>query len=82
MITVRNEQIGDAEALAQVTASATATLRKTYRPNENALANKKRISRDLQRVVAVATGRLVGTTQYFVDGDCIRIVGLGVLLAF
>ena len=39
MIVVRNATPADAEAIDAVDASTTATLRKTYRPNNKALAN-------------------------------------------
>jgi GNAT superfamily N-acetyltransferase len=79
MIEVRHDLPADAEAVAQVSASATATLRQTYRPNARALANKARISRELKRLVAVLDGRVIGTTQYFTEPGCLRILGLGVL---
>lgn len=78
MITVRDSTPSDSEAVARVVASATATLRKTYCPNHKALSHKKKISDDLRRLVAELDGQIVGTTQYLVDDDAIRIIGLGV----
>lgn len=78
MITVRCSTPRDAQGVARVVDSATATLRQTYRPNRKALSHKKRISDDLRRLVAERDGQIVGTTQYFVDGDAIRVIGLGV----
>ena len=82
MIEIRHYRPEDAAGVAQVSASATATMRQTYRPNAKALANKARISRELMRLVAVIEGRVVGTTQYFVDDDRLRLLGLGVLPDF
>lgn len=78
MISVRDGTPGDADQLAQVEASATATLRLTYRPNDRALRNKQVLSSELRRLVAESDGRIVGTTQYFVDGDALRLIGLAV----
>jgi ribosomal protein S18 acetylase RimI-like enzyme len=78
MITVRESKLEDAEAVARVEASAIATLRQTYRPNQKALAQRKGISRKLFRLVAEHNGGIVGTTQYYVDGTAMRIIGLGV----
>lgn len=69
----------DAGGIEAVQASATTALRRIYRPNARALANRSRISRDLERLVALLDGRVVGSTEYYVEGDRLRIVGLGVL---
>ena len=82
MILVRPAGPDDAGAVAKVDASATATLRQTYRPNEKAFANRKRISRELRRVVALLDGQVVGTIQYYLDGSSLAIIGLGVLDEF
>lgn len=76
--TVRDSRPEDAEAVRQVEASATATLRQTYRPNPRALSHKRTISRILRRLVAELDGAIVGTTQYYVDGNALRVIGLGV----
>ena len=78
MIRIRTSMRGDENGVAKVAASATATLRQTYRPNQKALAHKKWISGDLHRLVAELDGQIVGTARYYVDGDAIRIIGLGV----
>ena len=82
MITVRDSQPEDVEAVARVDASARATLRETYRPNQKALAHKQSITRELRRLVATSGGTLVGTTRYYVDGDAMRLIGLGVHRGF
>lgn len=79
VIEVRHALPEDAFAIAQVQASTTAALRRIYRPNAKALANKSRISRDLERLVALVDGLVVGTVQHYLDEDRLRIVGLGVL---
>ncbi len=78
MITVRDSRPEDAEAVREVEASATATLRAIYRPNEKALRCKQTISRNLCRLVAERDGTVVGTAQYFADGRAMRVIGLGV----
>lgn len=78
-MTVRDTQPQDIEAALQVDAAAIATLRQTYRPNQKALANRKRLSPHLKRIVCLMNGRVVGTTQYYQDGDSLRLLGLGVL---
>jgi ribosomal protein S18 acetylase RimI-like enzyme len=78
MITVRDTMPEDAEGVRQVEASATATLRQTYRPNQKALRHKRTISQDLRRLVAELDGVIFGTMQYFTDGNAMGIIGLGV----
>ena len=76
MITVRPNLPEDAEGIQRVSESATATLRETYRPNQRGLANRRRISSQLSRLVALVDGEIAGTTQYYVDGEAVRMVGL------
>jgi len=78
VIVVRNATSADAEALAAVDVSATATLRETYRPNDRALTSRAKLAGRLTRLVAELDGRVVGTVQYSVDGNSLRIIGLGV----
>jgi ribosomal protein S18 acetylase RimI-like enzyme len=78
MITVRESKSEDAEGVARVDASARATLRETYRPNQKAISRKQAITGELRRLVAVSDGAIVGTTQFYVDGNAMRIIGLGV----
>ncbi len=78
MITVRPATPEDNEAIREVIASAVATLRETYRPSAGTVARKAAILGQLHRLVGVINGRVVGTTQYWIDGDAVRIVGLGV----
>ena len=79
MVEVRQAVPEDAGGIEVVQASAAAALRRTYRPNAKALANKSRISRNLGRLVALLDDRVVGTAAYYVEGGRLRIVGLGVL---
>jgi ribosomal protein S18 acetylase RimI-like enzyme len=78
MIQVRPSRPEDDVAIKEVDASATATLRETYRPNKRALANKAGIAANLQRLVATINGQVVGTVEWDIDGDSVRVVGLGV----
>jgi GNAT superfamily N-acetyltransferase len=77
-ITVRDCRPEDAAVVRDVQASATVTLRQTYRPNARALRHKRSLSHELRRLVAECNGSVVGTAQYFVDGNTMRIIGLGV----
>ena len=78
MITVRDSKREDAEAVRAVEASATTTLRQVYCPNRKAWRHRQSISRSLCRLVAESDGAIVGTTQYVVVEDVIRVIGLGV----
>ncbi|MCP4745673.1 MAG: GNAT family N-acetyltransferase [Desulfobacteraceae bacterium] len=78
MIIVRPERVADKTEIQNVKASATATLRQTYRPKQRAIDNKDKIRGCLQRVVAAANGRVVGTVQYSLESQIVRITGLGV----
>lgn len=78
MITVRLEEAGDRQGIEAVHASAAATLRQTYRPSQKAVANKAGISARLRKLVAIADGRVVGTVQYYIESQTVRVIGLGV----
>jgi len=76
MITIRPSLPEDSDDIRRVSESAIATLRETYRPNQKALANRKRLSTQLSRLVALVDGKIAGTTQFYVDGEALRIIGL------
>jgi ribosomal protein S18 acetylase RimI-like enzyme len=78
MVSVRHATQEDNEAVAKVEASAVATLRETYRPKAGGATKLDRIPSGMRRLVALLEGDIVGTTRYWVDGDALRIVGLGV----
>ncbi|OPX96067.1 MAG: Acetyltransferase (GNAT) family protein [Syntrophorhabdus sp. PtaB.Bin006] len=78
MIMVRPEEVGDQQGIETVRAAATATLRQTYRPSQKAIANRARASGSFKRLVAVADSRVVGTVQYYIESQAVRIIGLGV----
>ena len=78
MISVREAIECDKEAFEEVSACAISTLRKVYRPNTRALKNKGRISQGLKRLVALINARIVGTVQFCLDDDYVRVIGLGV----
>ena len=73
MITVRQEELDAQEGIETVRAAATAKLRETYRPGQEALVNKDRISVSLKRLVAVANDLVVGTVQYYIENESVRI---------
>lgn len=78
MITVRPERVEDQTEIQNVRASATATLRQIYRPNQRAIENKTRISTRLQKLVAIIDGRVVGTVQYYLESQSVWLIGIGV----
>ena len=78
-ITIREAIDTDKEYIDIVSKSGIDTLRKTYRPNQKALKNKKKINRSLKRLVALIDEKIVGTVQYYADKSCIKIIGLSVL---
>ena len=75
MIIVREALPEDHEAVEAVVASAMAVLRRIYRPGPKAMAAKSGIASELKRVVAVVDGELVGTTQYYEEGDAFCVLG-------
>lgn len=77
-IMVRPSEPEDDVSVRTVDALSTATLRETYRPNKAALNNKARIATCLSRLVAISDGLVVGTVQWHVENESVRIVGLGV----
>ena len=77
-IVIREAKPADALELDEVSASAVATLRKTYRPNPRALANKQAIAETLTQLVAVADGRVVGSVQYSLKSDRVHFLSLEV----
>jgi ribosomal protein S18 acetylase RimI-like enzyme len=78
-LSIRARTPDDAAGIAEVEASATATLRRVYRPNAAAQVNIEGIAHSLNALVAVGEGRIVGTVQFRVEGDALQFVGLGVL---
>ena len=78
MIMVRPATDADADAMAEVSALAAETLRETYRPKESAGEGAPKPPGKLTRLVALIDGRIVGTVKYAMDGDALRVIGLGV----
>ena len=77
-IEVRPAVPEDRAGYLEVDAQAVATLRRTYRPNLAALEHRDSLKQLLERLVAVSEGRIVGTVQWYVQADCVRLLGLGV----
>ena len=78
MIAIRHEKPDDQPGIQEVDASATATLRRTYRPSQKAIVSKERIRKQTQRLVAVINDRIVGTVEYHITDQSLGIMGLGV----
>lgn len=76
MIIVREALPVDHDGVENVVISATAILRKIYRPGPNAISARSKLAASCRRLVAVADGEIVGTTQYFCESDAIRLLGL------
>ncbi len=69
----------DEPAVQALSEAAFTDLRKIYRPTIAALAQRSNLPSEPQRVVAVDdSGQIVGTTKYYRDGDCYRILALAV----
>jgi predicted N-acetyltransferase YhbS len=78
---VRQSRTGDEAEIAVVLASATATLRQTYRPTAVAIARRQGRASPLPRLVAVVGDKIVGTVEYELVGERLHLLGLGVLEA-
>ena len=76
MIIVREALPADHDGVEIVVTSAMAILRKIYRPGPKAMSARSKLAASLKRLVAVADGEIVGTTQYYCEGDAIRVIGL------
>jgi ribosomal protein S18 acetylase RimI-like enzyme len=77
-VNVREATPADADEIAVVSASAVATLREIYRPNQRALAHKQAIADTLTRLVAVLNGRVIGAVEYSLTGDRVHFLSLDV----
>ncbi|MBP85705.1 MAG: hypothetical protein CMJ64_03155 [Planctomycetaceae bacterium] len=66
----------DVPALESVARSAIATLRKIYRPTAKAIARKRTIVPELQQLVAVLDGQVVGSVEYRIKGDRVHFLSL------
>lgn len=75
MIVVRPAQRGDEPAIAEVSASALATLREVYRPSPAAIARRHGLAL-LPRLVALVDEQLVGTVEYALGEDRLHLMGL------
>lgn len=78
MIAVRPAREEDADAVAEVSSLATATLRRTYRPVLPPIASRPRVRLKLPRLVALFDRRVVGTVQYTRGKRLFRVMNLGV----
>ena len=76
MIIVREFFPEDCDDVEIVVNSAMAILRKIYRPGPDARSARSELAACLNRLVAVADGEIVGTTQYYSEGDAICVLGL------
>ncbi len=77
-ITVREATEVDRDSIAVVTESALAALRRIYRPNQRAIAHKRKIAESLTQLVALVGERIVGTVQYKVESDRLHFLSLSV----
>jgi ribosomal protein S18 acetylase RimI-like enzyme len=80
--TVRELRPEDELQVAEVDRLATADLRKVYKPTELALKQRSAITPDLQGLVAVLEGRVVGVLHYRIAVDRLSFLGLGVHASF
>lgn len=75
-VEIRDALPADADQIASVSASAMATLRETYRPNEHALAHKQSTAQSLTRLVAVVDGQVVGSVEYKIELERVHFLSL------
>src|SRR5690349_1847561 len=80
MIVVRPARAGDDPAIADVSASALATLRHVYRPTPAAIARKHELAL-LPRLVAIVDDALAGTVEYALGAERLHLMGLFVAQA-
>lgn len=78
MIFVRPARAGDEPAIADVSASALATLREVYRPTPAAIARRRGLAL-LPRLVALVDDALVGTVEYALGEERLHLMGLFVV---
>ena len=74
-IEVRPPLPGEDMRIAEVSASAVATLRQTYHPTPAAIARKRRMAKTLKRLVALIDDQIVGTLQYRLEDQAIHLMG-------
>jgi len=79
IVTIRPSLPSDEFAVAEIEASAAATLRRVYAPRPDARCHLENEGRTIARLVACADGRVVGTLRYWIDGERLHLLGLGVL---
>jgi ribosomal protein S18 acetylase RimI-like enzyme len=77
-LTIRPPRPEDAEGIERAKASAIATLRKTYRPTQKAIARKQTLSAELTQLVALCDDGVVGKVEYRIDGDRLHFLSLDV----
>ena len=75
MIFVRPARVGDEPAIAEVSASALATLRQVYRPTPAAILRRRELAL-LPRLVALVDDQLVGTVEYALGVERLHLMGL------
>ncbi|HEX4071762.1 MAG TPA: GNAT family N-acetyltransferase [Planctomycetaceae bacterium] len=80
ILTIRASRPEDAAGIELVRASAIASLRKTYRPTQKAIAHKQAISTSLTQLVALCDGRVIGSVEYRIEGDRVHFLSLDVHL--
>ena len=78
MIEIRETPPQDADEVRVIEEHANRFLRRVYRPTLAGHANRTRLSRDLTRIVACWGDKIVGTTQYYVEGGIMRLLGVAV----
>jgi ribosomal protein S18 acetylase RimI-like enzyme len=79
-LTIRVARPEDSDGIESVKASAIATLRKTYRPNQKAIAHKQTISTSLTQLVALCSDRVIGAVEYRIEADRVHFLSLDVHL--
>lgn len=77
-VEIRYADESDRAGYAEIDRLATADLRAVYQPTEKAEKSRSAMSRQLHRLVALGSSRIVGTVQYHMNSDRLAFLGLGV----
>lgn len=78
MLEIRRAVAEDADGVRTVLGHMTDSLRRFYKPTDDAYARRARTQSRRTRLVTVDAGLVVGTLEYLKEGDVLRVIGLAV----
>ena len=76
LINIRDYEPADKDEVQNVSDAALPILRRIYRPGPKAVASRNALDTTLTRLVALADDKVVGTTEYYLEGDSLHLLGL------